>query len=128
MWTISISNLCLCPCLCVCLLSRFSRVWLFATQWTVGFLCTIRLLCPQNAPGKNTGADCLDLLQGIFPTQGLNLHLLCLLHWQTGSLPLVPLGKLIYVYICIYIYTYMYICIIHLYQITLRIKVNILKY
>jgi len=23
-----------------------------------------------------------DLLQEIFPTQGLNLHLLCLLHWQ----------------------------------------------
>ena len=27
------------------------------------------------------------------PTQGLNLHLLCLLHWQVGSLPLVPPGK-----------------------------------
>ena len=24
--------------------------------------------------------------RGIFPTQGLNLHLLCLLHWQVGSL------------------------------------------
>ena len=24
--------------------------------------------------------DCHALLQGIFPTQGLNLHLLCLLH------------------------------------------------
>ena len=29
----------------------------------------------------------LLLLQGIFPTQGSNLHLLCLLHWQAGSLP-----------------------------------------
>ena len=29
----------------------------------------------------------MDLfLQGIFPTQGLNRHLLCLLHWQAGSL------------------------------------------
>ena len=28
--------------------------------------------------------------RGIFLTQGLNLHLLCLLHWQVGSLPLVP--------------------------------------
>ena len=27
--------------------------------------------------------------QGIFLTQGSNLHLL---HWQTGSLPLVPPG------------------------------------
>ena len=27
-------------------------------------------------------------------TQGSNLHLLCLLHWQVGSLPLVPSGLL----------------------------------
>ena len=36
---------------------------------------------------------CHALLQGIFPTQGSNLHLLGLLHWQAGSLPLVPPGK-----------------------------------
>ena len=35
------------------------------------------------------------LLQGIFLTQGLNLSLLCLLHWQIGSLPLAPPGKTI---------------------------------
>ena len=29
----------------------------------------------------------------LFPTQGSNPHLLCLLHWQPGSLPLVPPGK-----------------------------------
>ena len=28
--------------------------------------------------------------RGIFPTQGSNLSLLHLLHWQAGSLPLVP--------------------------------------
>ena len=28
---------------------------------------------------------CRALLQGIFPTQGRNPHLLCLLHWQVGS-------------------------------------------
>ena len=28
--------------------------------------------------------------RGIFPTQGSNLSLLCLLHWQAGSLPPVP--------------------------------------
>ena len=33
------------------------------------------------------------LLQGIFLTQGLNPHLLHLLHWQAGSLPLLPPGK-----------------------------------
>ena len=30
---------------------------------------------------------------GIFPTQGLNLHLLCLLHWKEDSLPLAPPRK-----------------------------------
>ena len=30
------------------------------------------------------------LLQGIFLTEGLNLRLLSLLHWQASSLPLVP--------------------------------------
>ena len=37
------------------------------------------LLSPWNFPGKNTGADCHFLFQGIFLTRGLNLHLL---HWQ----------------------------------------------
>ena len=33
------------------------------------------------------------ILQGIFPTQGSNPHLLYLLHWQAGSLMLAPPGK-----------------------------------
>ena len=37
---------------------------------------------------------CCFLLQGIFLSQGLNLHLLCLLHWQAGSLPLAPPRRL----------------------------------
>ena len=45
--------------------------------------------CPWDSPGKNTGVGCPALLQGIFPTQGLNPPLLHLLHWQAGSLPLV---------------------------------------
>ena len=36
---------------------------------------------------------CHSLLQGIFPTQGSNPHLLRLLHWQAGSLPLALTGK-----------------------------------
>ena len=47
-----------------------------------------RLLCPWDCPGKNTGVGCYALLQGIFPTQEMNSHLLCPLHWQVGSLPL----------------------------------------
>ena len=52
-----------------------------------------RLLCPQGSPGENTGVGYHTLLQGTFLTQGLNPCLLWLLHWQAGSLPLVPSGK-----------------------------------
>ena len=38
------------------------------------------LLCPWDSLGKNTGVGCCALLQGIFPTLGVNLHLLSLLH------------------------------------------------
>ena len=47
----------------------------------------------EDSPGKNTGVDCRALLLGILPIQGLNLHVLCLLHWQAGSLPFAPPGK-----------------------------------
>ena len=46
-----------------------------------------------DSPGKNTGVSSHFLLQGIFPTQGLNPRLLGLLHWQVGSLPRAPPGK-----------------------------------
>ena len=46
-----------------------------------------RLLCPWDSPGKNSGVGCHFLLEGIFPTHGLNpglLHcrwtLYCLCH------------------------------------------------
>ena len=40
-----------------------------------------------------TGVGCHVLLQEIFPTHGWNLHLLCLLHQQVGSLLLAPPGN-----------------------------------
>ena len=49
-----------------------------------------RLLLPWDSPGKNLGVGCHTLLHRIFPTQELNPCLLCLLHWQADSLPLVP--------------------------------------
>ena len=70
--------------MCLCVLSHFSYVWLFPALWPVWFLS------PWDSLGKNTGVDCHALLQGIFPIQGLNLLLLNFLHWQAGSLPLVP--------------------------------------
>ena len=48
-----------------------------------------RLLCPWDFPGMKTGVGCHFLLQGIFLTQGLNLHLLhcrqILYHWTTSE-------------------------------------------
>ena len=42
---------------------------------------------------KNTGVGCHVILKGIFPTQGLNPHLLCLLHCRWILYPLSHLGN-----------------------------------
>ena len=51
-----------------------------------------RLLCPWDSPGKNNEVGCHALLQGIFLTQELNLHLLhdrqILYHWATREVNL----------------------------------------
>ena len=52
----------------LCCAQSLSRVRLFGTPWTTA----ARLLCPWDSPGKNTGVGSHALLQGIFPTQGLN--------------------------------------------------------
>ena len=57
--------------------------------WPHGLWST-KLLCTWNSPGKNTGVGCHAPLHGIFPTQGSNSHLLCLLHWQAGLLSVAP--------------------------------------
>ena len=75
------------PHACICAVASVGSD--SANLWTVA-PC---LLCPWDSPGKNTGVGCHALLQGILLTQGLNLHLLCLLDWQEGSLPLAPPGK-----------------------------------
>ena len=56
----------------------------------------ISLLCSWNIPGKNTGVGCHFLLEVIFPTQGLNLHLLCLLHCRWIHYPLNHQGNTFY--------------------------------
>ena len=67
--------------------------------WSYSVLCDLMdcsltgFSVPWDPPGKNTGVGCCALLQGIFPTKGLNLCLLHLLHWQAASLPLAPSGK-----------------------------------
>ena len=69
--------------------SCFSCVLFFVTLWTIACQAPLSM----GFSSKNTGVECHALLHGIFPTQGSNLFLLCLLHWQAGSLPLAPPGK-----------------------------------
>ena len=73
----------------------FSRPVVFDSLESYG-LQPVRLLCPWDFSSKNTGVDYHFLLQEIFPSQGSNLCLLCLLHWQADSLPLSHLGNLPY--------------------------------
>ena len=92
---------CMCACVCARMLSHFSRFSFRHYE-----LQPTRLLCQWDSPGKNTGVGCCVFFQGIFPTQGSNSCLLCLLHWQVDSLPLAPPGKLIFICISVYKYTY----------------------
>ena len=62
----------------------FSHVQIFATPWTVAHQAPLPKGCWSGLPCPPAG---------IFPTQGSNPSLLCLLHWQAGSLPLAPPGK-----------------------------------
>ena len=43
-----------------------------------------------DSPGQNTGVGGHALLQGLFPTRGLNPRLLSPLHWQACPLPPAP--------------------------------------
>ena len=60
-----------------------------------------------DSPGKNTGVGCLSLLQGIFPTQGLNPGLqhcrqilYCLSHQGSPVLLLLLLSHFSHVRLC----------------------------
>ena len=55
----------------------FNCQFVSGSLWFHG-LYPARLLCPWDVPCKNTWVGCHFLLQGIFPTLGLNP---CLLHW-----------------------------------------------
>ena len=59
-------------CVCVCMCVSHS---VMSDSFRPHELQLARLICPQNSPGKNTGIGCHSLLQGIVPTQGLNLGL-----------------------------------------------------
>ena len=53
-----------------------------------------RLTCPWDPPGKNTGVGSHFLLQGIFLTQGSNLHLLQVSYTAGRFFTAEPPGKM----------------------------------
>ena len=59
---------------CVHVLSHLNHV--FATLWTVACQAPLSMGFSK----QEYWSGCHVLLQGIFPAQGLNPHLLCLLH------------------------------------------------
>ena len=73
------------------MLSSFSHIQLCVTLWT---LCSpLGSSVHGIIQARILKWVAMPFSRGIFLTQGLNLHLLCLLHWQVGSLPLAPPGK-----------------------------------
>ena len=83
--------ICICACVCVCVCARMRLVTqLYLTPYDT---MDCRLLCPWDSPGKNTRVGCHALLQGIFPTQGLNPgvpHCRWYTHTHTLSPILIP--------------------------------------
>ena len=70
-------------------------VQLLTELWKLDSWWIHRLYSPWNFPGQNTRVGSLSLLQGIFPTQGLNPGLL---HYQVshkGSAILTGVGSLL---------------------------------
>ena len=84
-------------------LSHFSHVQFFVTLWTVALQAPLFMEFSR----QEYLMGCHALLQRIFLNQGLNPHLLGLLLWQVGSLPLAPPGKPIYICMCIHTCIYM---------------------
>ena len=81
------------PCIKVCavLCLVVQSCHLFATPWIIACQTTL----PMGFPRQILGVGCLFLLQAISLTQGLNLHLLCLLHCRWILYPLNHQGNLI---------------------------------
>ena len=94
-----------CVCVCVHAPTRAKSLQSFLTPFDA-----MNCSPPDSFVIGFSRQDYCHVLQGIFPTQGLNPCLLCLLHWQEDSLPLAPPGKLmcIHMYICICVYKYIF--------------------
>ena len=79
-----VSN-CVLDCCCCCLVTKSCSTlcYLMDCSWPGSSV-------HGDSPGKNTGVGYHFVLQGIFPTQGSNPHLL---YWHADSLPLSHLGS-----------------------------------
>ena len=75
--------------MCARVLNHFSHALLFAMLWTIACQAPLSMGSSRQESWRGFHAP----FKRIFPTQGLNLCLLCLLHWQAGSLPLAPPRK-----------------------------------
>ena len=71
-------------CVCVCVCQSLSHVQLFATLWTIAHQATLSLGFSRQE--YQTEYSLLSLLQGIFPTQGLNP---ALLHYRQILYPFI---------------------------------------
>ena len=69
---------------------------------------------------------CHFFLQGIFPTQELNPRLLCLLNWQAGSLPLVPLYIHKHLHVDVY-FTYRFYMYLYVYYKPAHIQTHLFE-
>ena len=71
--------------MCAC---GLSYLWLFATQWTVALQAPLSMKLSRQEYWSGSpfhpARDRPEIVQGSSP------YLLCLLHWQTGSLPPAP--------------------------------------
>ena len=95
-WSVFLLNILLwvilvCVCVRVCVCVSHSVV---SDSLQSHGLYPASFLGPWNSPGTNTEGGCHSLLQRIFPTQGLNLRLLPLLHRQVDFYCLSHQGKL----------------------------------
>ena len=76
-------------CMCCAVLSCFSRIWLFAILWNVAH--QVPLSMGFSRQEYWSGFPCPP--PGHLPNPGIEPMTQHLLHWQEGSLPLVPSGN-----------------------------------
>ena len=77
--------------LCLCAQPLVTSDW-FLTPWTVAHQAPLSVGFSRQEYWNGLPFP----LQGFFPTQGSNSHLLYLLHWQADSLPLAPTGTFLH--------------------------------